>query len=65
MKVLRSFENGLGVTELRDYDGKFVVTLESASAGLHKFLEYNYRSDAMQMFQFNCYWLNHNYKEDK
>lgn len=63
MEILRSFENGLGKTELRKYDdSKFVVTLESPNAGLHKFLEYNYRSDAMQTFQFNCYWLDHNCK---
>lgn len=65
MKILRSFENGLGTTELRDYDGEFVVTLKSESARLNKFQQYRYKSDAVQTYQFNCYWLNHNYKEDK
>lgn len=65
MKVLRSFENGLGTTELRKYDDEFVVTLKSESARLSKFQEYRYKSDAVQTYQFNCYWLNHNYKEDK
>jgi hypothetical protein len=63
MQVLKSFENSLGKTELRKYDDEFVVTLESTV--LHKFQEYRYRSNAVQTYQFNCYWLKHNCKEDK
>lgn len=63
MTVLKTFENPLGKTELCRYDDVFVVTLKSPEAQLSKFLEYTYRSDAVKMYQFNCYWLTHNCKE--
>jgi hypothetical protein len=65
MTILKSLENSLGKTELRKYDDIFVVTLKSESARLSKFQEYRYKSDAVQTYQFNCYWLEHNCKEGK
>lgn len=64
MKVLKSFENRLGKTELIKYEGgTYAVKLECPNV-IHNFREYTYRSNAVETFQFNCYWLQHNCKEE-
>lgn len=57
-EIMREFENENGTAQLLKGGKFFYISLkDNRDASLNKWLQYNNKYDAIEMYQFECYTL--------
>ena len=60
METVKEFENSLGKTQVLYFKDEDSYAVKLKTDYVNGYEQFKYKSEAIECFQFNCYWLENN-----